>query len=456
MISIYNDLISFSFYCSVIKKQYLYRKSTNEFSNQFKLIKNKKMKTKKTMSKLVATAALAVAALTPSFAQNNLGESCGCPNVSARSTSINIGTYADVNGNLTVANLILTCDKMWVLDKKIFVGDGQTITINPGTVVKGAAGTGVNATALIISKGGKIFATGTESCPIVFTAAADPMDGTYGISNRGGWGGVIVLGKAKNNQAAAGTLSTGTAGVAFIEGFVSSEPRIQFGMPVGTEVDDDNSGIMTYVSIRHGGAIVGAANEINGLTLGSVGRGTTLHHIEVVSNLDDGIEFFGGTVDLKYGSVLFNDDDGFDWDLGWSGKGQFWSIVKTDQGTSSGGDNGFESDGDDSKGGGAFQSNPTVYNATYLGSNNINGSAVQKGVGLMAKEQSQGTIRNCVIANYQVALDLKDDATRPAGVDCYDNWIAGSLKIECNTFVANTHGLRINGCLLYTSDAADE
>ena len=110
-----------------------------------------------------------------------------------------------------------------------------------------------------------------------------------------------------------------------VEGFTNVESRIYFGAGdpgFPTFDDNDNSGILTYVSMRHGGEIIGANNEINGLTLCSVGKGTTIHHIEVVSNLDDGIEFFGGTVDVKYASVLFNDDDGFDWDLGWSGRDQ--------------------------------------------------------------------------------------------------------------------------------------
>ena len=82
------------------------------------------------------------------------------------------------------------------------------------------------------------------------------------------------------------------------------------------------------MSLRHGGATVGPNNELNGLTLGSVGKGTTINHVEVVANSDDGIEFFGGNVDLKYGVVMFNDDDGFDWDQGYSGRGQFWVTVK--------------------------------------------------------------------------------------------------------------------------------
>ncbi len=403
------------------------------------------MKTKKTFSKLVATAAVAVASIAPSFAQSNLGESCGCPAVASRPTVL-MSTLTNVaTGELLASSTILTCDKTWILDDKVYVGDGKSLTINPGTVIKGRfVASGVNANALIVAKGGKVFANGTESCQIVFTAEADAMDGTYGILNKGQWGGVVMLGKATNNLTTANTLCTGVNGVGFIEGYLSSEPLNQFGMPVGSNDDNDNSGVMTYVSIRHAGAIVGVANELNGLTLGSVGRGTTLHHIEIVSNLDDGIEFFGGTVDLKYASVLFNDDDGFDWDLGWSGRGQFWAVVKTDQGTAAGGDNGFESDGDDQKINAALQSNPQVYNATFIGSNNINGNLTQKGVGIMAKEQTLGTIRSSVLANYKIGADFKNDGTRP-GNDAYDNWIAGTLKVECNTFIGNTTMLQVNG-----------
>jgi hypothetical protein len=421
------------------------------------------MKTKKTITKLMTSAVMTASAFAPSFAQNNLGADCGCPSVSSRSTVVNLSTLTtQVNGLRVFSNpsTVLTCDKMYILDAQIHVDSLAAVTIQPGVVIKAktiAASLDGTAPALVVQRGGKIFATGTESCPVVFTAEADPMDNTYGITNKGQWGGVVVLGKAKNNLDAttnvgSGKLGTGVAGVGFIEGFPAVNERNKFGMPVGQEDDNDNSGIMTYVSIRHGGAIVGANNELNGLTLGSVGRGTTIHHIEVVSNLDDGIEFFGGTVDLKYGSVLFNDDDAFDWDLGWSGRGQFWTAVKTDQTTASGGDNGFESDGDDNKINAAYQSNPTVYNCTFIGSNNINGVATQKGVGAMLKEQTQGTIKNSVIANYQVGVDIKNDNTRPAD-DVYENWINGTLKFECNTLVGNTSQFRINNATPSQSDS---
>ncbi len=415
------------------------------------------MKTTKTISKLVASAMIAVASIAPGFAQSDLGASCGCPPVASRPI-VSLSTIA-TGGDLNAVNTILTCDKTWLLTEKIYVGNGQSLTINPGTVIKGRDINGVDASALVVSRGGKIFAAGTESCQIVFTAENDPVDGTYAISNKGKWGGVVILGKATNNLTTANTLSAGGVnGVGFIEGYLAAEDRNRFGagdVAFPTFDDNDNSGIMTYVSIRHGGEIVGTANELNGLTLGSVGRGTTLHHIEVMSNQDDGIEFFGGTVDLKYGSVLFNDDDGFDWDLGWTGRGQFWFILKTDQGTAAGGDNGFESDGDDQKINAALQSNPTVYNATYLGSNNINGNVTQKGRGIEGKEQTKGTIRNSILANYQTGFNLADDATRPGGTDAYDNWVAGTFKVECNTFIGNTNMFRVNNVNV-VAGSADE
>jgi len=225
-------------------------------------------------------------------------------------------------------------------------------------------------------------------------------------------------------------------------------------MPPGTEDDNDNSGIMTYVSIRHAGDIVGTANELNGLTLGSVGRGTTLQHIEVVSNADDGIEFFGGTVDLKYGSVLFNDDDGFDWDQGWSGRGQFWVVVKTDNTTATGGDNGFECDGDDADQA-TFYSNPKIYNATFIGAKAQNGSGTpDAGSALELKEGTRGQIRNCILANYTDGCTFYNDGAAHGGPgDTYLLWATGTgtnLVIENNTFINCTNLLKGGGALAIT------
>jgi hypothetical protein len=408
--------------------------------------------TKNNVLMLVKRLRFAVALFAAGFtlsanAQNDLGASCGCPAVATRPT-LNLSTKADVDGNLLAANTVLSCDTVYIINDKIYVGDGKSMTIAPGTVLKGTLGVAGDANALVVSRGGKIFAPGTASCPIVFTASADPMNGTYGISNKGKWGGVVLLGKARNNlTATSGPLSTGVEGVGFIEGFTAAEPRNLFGMPTGTHDDNDNSGIMTYVSIRHAGDIAGTANELNGLTLGSVGRGTTLQHIEVVSNLDDGIEFFGGSVDLKYASVLFNDDDGFDWDLGWKGRGQFWVVVKTDLTTAAGGDNGFELDGDDGLTC-TYQSSPKIYNATMIGAAGVNGGpAADNNLGIEWKEASRGEIRNCVFSNYNRGVQFATTVTHTvAGAptdDTYAAWNAGTLKLINNTFIGATSPVRV-------------
>ena len=140
------------------------------------------------------------------------------------------------------------------------------------------------------------------------------MANDLSYNDRGLWGGVIILGYAQ----------IGNAETAAIEGIPTEDPRGTYG---GNN-DADNSGYMHYCSIRHGGAEIGAGNEINGLTLGGVGSGTNFEHIEVYANLDDGIEFFGGSPNCKWMAMAFCGDDSYDWDQGFRGKGQFWFAVQ--------------------------------------------------------------------------------------------------------------------------------
>lgn len=304
----------------------------------------------KNLFKLFASAALSVVAVSPVLSQNNLGATCGCPAVSARPDVIvsSMAGYVAVSGTYggeLTSGAAFTCANNYILDKKIYIPNGQTLTIQPGTVIKGRDNAVASEkTALIIERGGKIIANGTESCPIVFTAEADLMNGVYLIKNSGKWGGVVILGKATNNLKAAlngdflagsgnGKLCVaGSDGLGVVEGFATSNTQDQFGVNItagGSFDDNDNSGIMKYVSIRHGGAILSVGSEINGLTLASVGRGTTIENIEIVSCGDDNIEIFGGTVNLKYCTTLFGNDDMFDYDLGWKGKAQFLFGMKT-------------------------------------------------------------------------------------------------------------------------------
>ncbi|MCB9225404.1 MAG: right-handed parallel beta-helix repeat-containing protein [Crocinitomicaceae bacterium] len=217
-----------------------------------------------------------------------------------------------VSSNITADQTWVT-GKTYILQSRVAVTSGATLTIQPGVVVKGEAGTGANATALIVARGGMINAVGTASSPIIFTSVADHIvPGQIASPNLstdldGLWGGVIVLGNAK--------ISVASGTEAQIEGIPASDSNGKYG---GTN-DADNSGTIQYVSIRHGGANIGDGNEINGLTLGGVGSGTTIDHIEIISNQDDGIEFFGGAVNVSHVVVLNTGDDGLDTDQGYSG-----------------------------------------------------------------------------------------------------------------------------------------
>lgn len=232
-----------------------------------------------------------------------------------------------ISGTITVQDdfinagetVTLTSENTYVLDGYVFVEEGATLIIEPGTIVKAKTSptTGDFASALIITRGGKIMAEGTAQNPIIFTAEADNLnDATdLGPTDRGLWGGVILLGRATTNRTGDGQ----------IEGIPTDEPRAAFG----GDNDADNSGVMRYVSIRHGGAELGPGEEINGLTFGAVGSGTIIEHIEVFANDDDGFEWFGGTVDSKYLVAAFCRDDAFDYDEGWRGRNQYWFAVQS-------------------------------------------------------------------------------------------------------------------------------
>ncbi len=218
-----------------------------------------------------------------------------------------------------------TNDKTWVLGGRIAVEDGATLTIQAGTVIKGEAGAAQSATALLIARGGKLMAEGTADLPIIFTSVADEItpqdvaDGNIESPNlapdaNGLWGGLLVLGNA--------TISASTS-PAQIEGIPTSDMNGLYG---GSD-DNDNSGVIRYISIRHGGTNIGAGNEINGLTLGGVGSGTVIENVEVVGNQDDGIEWFGGTVNVT-NAVCWNvGDDGMDTDQAWAGTLDNFAVI---------------------------------------------------------------------------------------------------------------------------------
>jgi len=404
-----------------------------------------------------ATALLATAAISGSFAQTNLGADCGCPPINEREI-VNMSTLATdivVDGvtykKLAANTTILSCQKNYTLDTRIYVIDGQTLIIQPGSVIRGTFTDDTNPNSLIISRGGKIYADGTATCPIVMTSVDDPMDGSYPICSAGRWGGLVILGKATNNLTAANTLcatigGVKVPGVGYIEGFTAANPYNLHGASnVGTDLfdDNDNSGILRYVTVKAAGTEVSANNELNGITLGSVGRGTTIEHVEIVGNQDDGIEFFGGTVNVKYVAMWWVNDDMFDWDLGWRGNGQFLFGIQGGQSVRTapnpnGADSGFESDGEDQNINSTYQSHPVIYNATFIGDGQTPTVGGPSGPSaIRAKERGEGEVYNSIFANFKYGFDIND--TETAGLTGYDNWIGRTWKVINNDFV-NIYG----------------
>ena len=196
-------------------------------------------------------------------------------------------------------------DTVYEMAGKVVVGEGTTLNIEAGTTILAREGQGSLSTALIVAQGGKIQAEGTADAPIVFTSIYD--NGTnLDETDQGLWGGVVVLGYAPISADAA---------TAIIEGLPANDG---YGVYGGSNIHD-NSGVLKYVSIRHAGTLLGDGNELNGLTLGGVGSATVIDNIEVVGNLDDGIEFFGGTVNASNLLVWAQGDDAFDIDQAYAG-----------------------------------------------------------------------------------------------------------------------------------------
>ena len=319
-----------------------------------------------------------------------------------------------VTANVT-ANTTWTRTNTYLLETKIYVTNGATLTIEPGTVIKGRPKANpVDATALVIARGAKINAQGTATTPIIFTAESDLLNGNLTQSERGLWGGVVILGRARLNTA---------SGQGNVEGIPTTEPLGTYG---GTD-DDDNSGVFRYVQIRHSGAIVAANVELNGLTMGGVGRGTTIEYVDVYAGNDDGYEWFGGTVNSKYLISSYNDDDNFDWDEGFRGKGQFWFAV----GASDKGNQAMEMDGGTSPEDGQPYALPELYNITLIGSGAT--STNTSSFGLLFRDNSGGKISNMILHDYRgYAVRIETESAQTQ--DSAKRLAAGDLAIGNSIF----------------------
>ncbi len=297
-----------------------------------------------------------------------------------------------------------TNDNVYILNGFCFV-EGA-LNIQEGTIIKGAEGSGEDAAALIIARGATINAIGTVTQPIIFTYEGDPLDGSISTSTRGEWGGIIILGAATLNS---------SPGVTQIEGIPTNEPRGEYG---GND-DSDNSGTISYISIRHGGSDIGAGNEINGLTLGGVGSGTTIEYVEVIANEDDGVEFFGGVARTKHILTAYCGDDSFDYDEGFRGLGQFWCAVQA----SDDGDRGGEHDGGTEPETATPYATPVVFNATYIG----NG----EGRALTFRDNAGGQYHNSIFVNWAKGVDIENLDSEQ---DSYKQFQDGELALAGDVF----------------------
>jgi len=330
------------------------------------------------MNKLITSSILAALALAGSLhAQTTFVRVSQIPG-----NLVNSASASPLAGRCTVINQdqVWTADKVYILENLTFVEAPAVLRIEPGTIVRmepkttgGTTGTDpADVGALIICRGAKIVAPGTSESPIIFTNVDDPfvpggastipstVNGSaftarnYDSTTSGeitkfkidsDCGGIVILGKTRlsNNNASGTALTdpianplTAGAGAAFIEGFQAIDGTV-YGTAVTSQLggapsggkfggtdDNDNSGRLSFCSIRYGGFILSSNNEINGITTGAVGRGTVMEFLEIYNNADDDIEPFGGTQNMRYCAGLFGGDDGLDTDMGYRGNVQFW------------------------------------------------------------------------------------------------------------------------------------
>lgn len=327
-------------------------------------------------------------------------------------TDVTIGgeSYKKLEG-IVNDDLTLDLSDNWLLSGGVFVDENSRLTINQGGTVY--ADTEVT-TFLSVKQGGYVFIQGESTNPIVFTPLKD--NPTYGD-----WGGIIINGYATINT---GLTAEGEGGTGIY----------------GGDDDHDNSGILRYVRVEYAGKVLGTDNELNGFSFNGVGDETIVEYIQAYKGSDDGIEFFGGTVNLRYAVSTHNQDDSFDWTHGWRGKGQYWLVQQGPDG----GDRGIEADnnGDDN----VLEpySNPTLANLTLIGVND--GDSLNTGMRL--REGTKGQIFNVYVTGFpKYGIRVSDEVTLQ-NVENGELFVANSLVEnngtdfkDCDSFIGLTQTL---------------
>lgn len=304
-----------------------------------------------------------------------------------------------VQAGVYTEDVRFTADNTYWLDGKVFIGDGEsatTLTIEPGTMIQGRASQSVPG-ALVIQQSARIDANGTADDMIVFTSDQGAESGP------GDWGGIIINGKAPINGCDAApctAIGEGETGV-----YGGSEPG-------------DSSGTLRYVRVEWAGTKLTAESEFNGIALQGVGSGTTVEYVQVHKNADDGIEFFGGTVNAKWIVITGAQDDSIDWTEGWTGKVQF-ALVKQLDGD---GDQGIEADNNGDNNGLEPRSNPTISNITLIGD-------AEADIGMLLREGTRASIYNAIVTGFGDACLAIDQASTFEQA-CAGGALTGNLNLE--------------------------
>lgn len=301
-------------------------------------------------------------------------------------TTITQTVSADITTNTTWSGVIL-------LENKVYVKNNATLTIQPGTIIRGDKNT---QGTLIITRGAKINANGTANNPIVFTS-----NESAGNRGEGDWGGLVILGLAKNNQ---------PGGVANIEG-IAPTTDTQFG----GNFDNDNSGVLKYVRVEFAGIAYEPNKEINGITFGSVGNQTQVDYVQVSFSGDDSFEWFGGTVNCKHIIAYRGLDDDFDTDFGYRGKVQFGLIIRDKDISDAPGDsNAFESDNDATGSTAQPKTAPIFSNITIVGPKGDGTTALPTGEkfekAFRLRRNTATSVMNSLVTGWEKGLSIEGTA----------------------------------------------
>ena len=317
-----------------------------------------------------------------------------------------------------------TSENTYILDGVVFVENDATLTIDPGTNIKARLSSEISnddeASALIVKTNGKIDASGTASSPIIFTSTeddlSDPSD--LGPDNSNLWSGVVLLGSAPTSENTAIQIDQ-------IEGIDESVESASFGSSSPDPSDD--SGTLKHVSIRHGGRALNGLNatasRIASLTLGAVGNGTTISHVEVFASVDDGVRWIGGNVHADHLVAAFCSDNAFEWDTGFRGTGQYWFSVQSGAvADHAGGFNGYDGDTSNDE-----YSDPVVSNVTFIGPSE--GFSFEPPAARFS-EGSAGEIYNSIFSDFpKKALRIDD-----LGDGTNTRWNNDQLVVRSNVF----------------------